>query len=136
MGILDTGIKTIQNVSKVAFGLGSFSDLNILIKDKISTEGYAVVFLDTYFSNSNVSDRLSEYEVVIVDTSVEPKTTTIDNIMSTLRSKYDKAPNIIVGIGGGSTLDTAKACSNLFTILEVHLTTKDGIKLKTKEFSK
>jgi len=115
MGILDTGIKTIQNVAKVAFGLGSFSDLNALIEDKKLADGYAVVFLDTYFSNSILFDRLSEYEVVIVDTSVEPKTTTIDNIMSILRSKYDKAPNIIVGIGGGSTLDTAKACSNLFT---------------------
>ena len=115
MGILDTGIKTIQNVSKVAFGLGSFSDLKNLIETKKSTDGYAVIFLDKYFSNSTISSQLSDYEIVIVDTSVEPKTTTIDNIMSFLKIKHPNAPDIIVGIGGGSTLDTAKACSNLFT---------------------
>ena len=115
MGILDTGIKTIQNVSNVAFGKESYSDLTSLINSKLSPGGYAVIFLDIYFSDKEIAQELSEHETIIVDTIEEPKTSKIDAIMSSLRIKYDKAPDILVGIGGGSTLDTAKACSNLFT---------------------
>lgn len=116
MNILDTGIKTIKNVQKVLFGKGSFNDLNQIINSELLKfkNDRVIIFIDHFFQNKSLVENLNKYEIVFVDTTNEPKTSKIDSIMEDLRRNNQNSPAMIVGIGGGSTLDTAKACSNLF----------------------
>lgn len=53
--------------------------------------------------------------VLYVPTKDEPTTDGIDAIVANIRATGFHAPATIVGIGGGITLDTAKAVANLLT---------------------
>lgn len=50
-----------------------------------------------------------------IQTNQEPKTDKIDELLAQLRGFLDGLPCAVVGIGGGITMDTAKAVSNLFS---------------------
>lgn len=120
MNILDTGVKTIKNVSNVEFGKNSLTNINQIIGNKLPSKcslKSVIVFIDHFFINDCITDIFNEYSIVYVDSTEEPKTTYIDEIMHELKSELNIKPEIIVGFGGGTTLDTAKACSNLFNNL-------------------
>ena len=77
-----------------------------------------LVILDRFFRDSNLHRRLLNIrsaEIFICDSAHEPRTEDIDDIVSTYRAKGSENPSLVVGIGGGSSLDTAKAVSNLMT---------------------
>jgi 3-deoxy-alpha-D-manno-octulosonate 8-oxidase len=83
--------------------------------------GGVVVFLvDEYFADAQ-SPLLSTLAVRptdalrFVETIDEPTTDGIDALMRELRSSGHANPCAIVGVGGGCTLDTAKAVANLYT---------------------
>ena len=50
-----------------------------------------------------------------VDTTNEPTTEGIDQLVAQVREKCEQIPCALVGVGGGATLDTAKAVANLLT---------------------
>ena len=78
----------------------------------------AVILVDDYFPLSKVRALVvgTESDVVLsIPTKQEPKTDQIDALMDKLKASLDGPPCAVVGIGGGTTLDTAKAVSNLFT---------------------
>jgi len=74
--------------------------------------------VDYYFQSKSLISRLplSDLDdVIFVDTSEEPTTKGIDALYERITANNKSLPSAVIGIGGGSTLDTAKAISNLLT---------------------
>ena len=121
MSILDTGIKNVQNVQRYTIGEGAVNDLSIHLEARrqLQTEGVVVFFIDEYFRDQQASlDRLGleqNDELVFVSTTDEPTTDYIDEQITALQQKGITTPVAIVGMGGGISLDVAKAVSNLLT---------------------
>ena len=123
--ILDSGIKLVKNVSRYNIGQSSLKELTPLLtrlRKESSDRGEAgsVVFLvDHYFKNApDVASRLNVQSadfIDYVDTADEPTTKVIDELVARLIQLGFTRPAAIVGMGGGITMDTAKAVSNLLT---------------------
>ena len=85
-----------------------------------SHSGYerSVILVDEYLPLSRIRGLVAGTESdvwVTIETKQEPKTDKIDALMAQLRGNLDGLPCAVVGIGGGITMDTAKAVSNLFS---------------------
>ena len=118
--VLDTGIKNVRNVHGYSFGAGCIGELGEIISARRKYDhDYVIFFIDRYFENDNKwinSLPITKQDnTIFVNTEVEPNTECIDELISDLRGKNNTLPCAIVGIGGGTTLDTAKAISNLLT---------------------
>jgi len=120
MDILNTGIKNAKNVQRYIFGAGTLTMLPELLKDRRKTSGGpAVFFIDHYYGNRpDIVDRLEispRDAVLYVDTRHEPTTEYIDRLVGDLKNSGKHEPCAIVGMGGGVTMDVAKAVANLMT---------------------
>jgi 3-deoxy-alpha-D-manno-octulosonate 8-oxidase len=123
--ILDSGVKLVRNVGRYNIGQSSLSELDGLLgrlrrealqKNKPSQ----IIFLvDQYFNSdpSLLSKLCAEQDDVIefISTEEEPKTDNIDLLVSKLISIGASTPAAVIGMGGGITMDCAKAISNLLT---------------------
>ncbi len=111
--------KNFRNVDRFIFGRGAVSRLHDVLKDRVDTNCHSVIFLiDHFFRNGSLAERLPfkpDDRIIYIDTSDEPETDTIDALCSRIKQECTDVPACIVGIGGGSVLDTAKAVSNLLT---------------------
>jgi 3-deoxy-alpha-D-manno-octulosonate 8-oxidase len=58
---------------------------------------------------------LPQDKVLYINTDDEPSVTFIDGLMASLKKENSANPCAVVGIGGGITMDVAKAISNLYT---------------------
>jgi 3-deoxy-alpha-D-manno-octulosonate 8-oxidase len=120
MNTLESGVKNAKNTVRYIFGKGSVSQLDSLLDDfRDDEKSYAIYFIDKYF-NKNLEPLKgllsSDIDIMkFVDTKHEPKTDAIDLLVSELQQEGKGAPFAVIGIGGGSTLDIAKAVSNLLT---------------------
>lgn len=99
-------------------GSGAIDNLEALLeaKRKVSDD-FVVVVIDHFFKDKSILrlNYLRPQDMVIyADTSQEPKTSDIDKYTELIRKK-DSLPVVVVGIGGGSTLDIAKAISVMLT---------------------
>lgn len=118
--VLDTDIKNVRNVSRYRIGEGSISDLPELLNYFRAKNNQSVLFcIDDFFYEKNemlnkLGGTLSD-EYIFVPTMDEPSTDYVDYVVSELNKKYTKLPSVVVGIGGGTTMDIAKAVSNLLT---------------------
>ena len=120
MDILATGIRNAKNVVHYIFGKDSFSQLEpLLLGLRTDKSSYAIYFIDKYFEGNPEPLKnllISDIDLVsYIDTEHEPKTDDIDLLISKLHQAGKDEPFAIIGIGGGSTLDIAKAVSNLLT---------------------
>jgi len=116
--ILDTGINNVKNVQRYMFGRGSISSLDDLIKDQRRNDNEPVIyFIDSFFKGNEILNSLpiNDDKVIFVSTENEPTTEYIDSIVDDLNKKLSERPCAVVGMGGGITLDTAKAVSNLLS---------------------
>lgn len=120
MTILDTGIKVVRNVGRFTFGEGSVSGVCALVDSRRESSTPSAIFLvDEYFSSKKDFAKSlgakNNDAVHFIKTVDETSTQGIDKLVSALHASGHNKPATIVGFGGGITLDTAKAVSNLLT---------------------
>jgi 3-deoxy-alpha-D-manno-octulosonate 8-oxidase len=104
-------------VGYVVYGRGSFNQLDEIIAPHRKPGAPMVFLLDHFFAGKPLESRvpLREQDVLLyADVTYEPKTTQVDRIAAELKEQYGEVSGVI-GIGGGSTLDLAKAVSLMMT---------------------
>ena len=111
--------RNFKSVTKTCYGRGSFNMLEeILLPQRSANAGFMVFLVDDYFKdNSNLKKRIpakDEDEVHYISTLKEPSTVQIDALRDDILKRRG-LPAGIVGIGGGSVMDIAKAASLMFT---------------------
>jgi len=121
--ILDTGIKLVKNVNRYNFGKGSLSELNIILDNRReltineNNKRAVIFFIDEYFKNNmeplSKIIFLNNDKIFYVNTKDEPHTEVIDEYKKEIINLGLEDPCAIVGIGGGISLDTSKAVSNI-----------------------
>ena len=108
-----------KNVPHYILGAGAFDQLGGLVDARRVHGGPAIFYVDHYFQNKELAKRIpakSGDRVVFLDTSSEPSVEAMDMLADEARATLGGVlPCCIVGIGGGATLDTAKAVGNLLT---------------------
>ncbi|UCG14220.1 MAG: iron-containing alcohol dehydrogenase [Deltaproteobacteria bacterium] len=110
-------------VSHVVFGRGCFSQLNdILVPHRQETGSFMVFLVDDVFTERSLRDRLpvKDQDLLLwVNVDDEPKTVYVDELTQRVKTYMkefsDQLPDGIVGLGGGSTLDIAKAVAVMLT---------------------
>ncbi len=106
-------------VPKVIFGEGSFNQLpSILAPNRKDKAPFIYLIDDVFENNTTFLDRINlrfNDKLIFVSTLEEPKTSQVDYIVKEIKSEFTYKPSGIIGIGGGSVLDLAKAVSIMLT---------------------
>src|SRR5580692_6378127 len=106
-----------KTVGEYLLGSGAVDHFEkMLSKDGERLTGRVVYLFDHCFSDGKLAARFPikvSDSIVYLDTTDEPTTDGVDTLVRDLRS--GDAVVAVVGIGGGATLDSAKAVSNLLT---------------------
>ena len=107
-------------VSRVVFGRGSFDQLGDIIEPKRLNAKAPFIFLvdDVFKGNVWLTSRIPlayNDEIVYISADEEPKTTQIDELVEKIILSHRDRPSGVIGIGGGTLLDIAKAVSIMLT---------------------
>jgi 3-deoxy-alpha-D-manno-octulosonate 8-oxidase len=109
--------RNFKMVGFVVYGRGSFDQLDEIIATH-RRDGSPMIFLvDHFFTNSALINQIplrGKDKIVFADVSYEPKTSQVDHLAKQLKDEFGKISGLI-GIGGGSTMDLAKAVSLMMT---------------------
>ncbi len=110
--------RNFKMVDYVVYGRGCFDQLGEIIAPRRKDGAPMVFLLDHYFRNdTRLIARIpvqGDDLLIIADVDHEPKTTYVDELADQIKAKYGKVSGVI-GIGGGSTMDLAKAVSIMMT---------------------
>ncbi len=111
--------RNFKTVSRVVYGRGSFGQLGDILREIRSGKDSRVAFLvDDVFEKHALRGRIpleGKDEVLWVNVNEEPTTAYVDDLTGRVRRLSGSPPPGIVGIGGGSTLDLAKAVALMLT---------------------
>ena len=110
--------RNFKSVTKTCYGRGSFDKLGeILQPQRSANKGFMVFVVDDYFADKeNFKKRIPVQvgdELFFISAEHEPKTSQIDALRDDILKRRG-LPAGIIGIGGGTLLDIAKATALMF----------------------
>jgi len=100
-------------VDYVVYGRGSFNQLDEILAPQRKSGVPIIFFVDHFFEGKPLADRIpvrGNDKVVFIDVTHEPKTSYVDKIAQQLKHEFGSVSGVL-GIGGGSVMDFAKAVS-------------------------
>lgn len=103
--------RNFKMIGYVVYGRGSFNQLDKILAPVRKNNAPIIFLVDHFFEGSDLAARVPAHstdKIIFVNVSSEPKTTYVDKITADLKAEFGNISGII-GIGGGSTLDLAKA---------------------------
>ena len=112
--------KNFPMVAKVVFGRGSFNQLGEIIAPMRKNERAPFIFLidDVFEANLlfiSKTPLLYGDQIIYISADNEPKTSQVDVLVEKIILSTSILPSGIIGIGGGTILDLAKAVSLMLT---------------------
>ena len=111
--------KNFKGIEKTVFGRGSFNQLGDILNEKRNDNDKFMLFIvDNYFKGKDLEKKIPSQKgdiVKFIDVDVyEPTTEQIDGLRDEVKNSKG-IPSAVIGIGGGSVMDIAKAVSLMFT---------------------
>ncbi|NOT73352.1 MAG: iron-containing alcohol dehydrogenase [Cyclobacteriaceae bacterium] len=111
--------KNFKGIEKTVYGRGSFSQLGEIVEEKRNENDRFMLYLvDHYFKGKDLEKKIPATSADIVEfidvDPEEPTTVQIDSLRDRVK-KSKGVPAAVIGIGGGSIMDIAKAVSLMFT---------------------
>ena len=104
-------------VGYVVYGRGAFNQLDEILQPHRKEDLPMIFLVDHFFKDKELVKRVpvkGKDKIIFADVATEPKTTYVDSIAAELKHEFGKVSGV-VGIGGGSTMDLAKAVSLMMT---------------------
>jgi 3-deoxy-alpha-D-manno-octulosonate 8-oxidase len=109
--------RNFKMVDYVVYGRGSFNQLGEILAPNRKGDAPMIFLVDHFFEGKPLVQRIplnGKDKIVFADVTHEPKTKQVDALAASLREEFGTISGI-VGIGGGSTMDLAKAVSLMMT---------------------
>ncbi|MFD2725871.1 iron-containing alcohol dehydrogenase family protein [Hyunsoonleella rubra] len=112
--------KNFPMVPRVVFGRGSFDQLGELIEPKRLNINAPFIFLvdDVFKLDGELTSRIPlayNDRIIYVSADEEPKTSQVDELVESIIVTSKERPSGIIGVGGGTILDLAKAVAIMLT---------------------
>lgn len=109
--------RNFKMVGYVVYGRGSFNQLDEILAPQRKGDAPMIFLVDHFFEGKELVNRIpvrGKDKVIFADVTYEPKTKQVDALAADLKAEFGTVSGII-GIGGGSTMDLAKAVSLMMT---------------------
>lgn len=109
--------RNFKMVGYVIYGRGSFNQLDEIIAPHRKPNLPMVFLVDHFFEGKALASRVplrGNDKIIFADVTYEPKTTQVDQLAQQLKDEFGGVSGVI-GIGGGSTMDLAKAVGLMMT---------------------
>ena len=111
-----TQFRIFKQVPRLLFGTGSLERLPELLPKKVDDADYYIFVIDDVLRAKGIPDRLRSGAADMIEwfpaSAKEPSTAQVDALKAkVLSARTEIMPKAVIGIGGGSTMDVAKALS-------------------------